>query len=70
MVTVYKLGKNVGKPEFSEHISKIYKCYKPAGYKIDVIKESACLAVNPLTVDQFAYLFNCMPVGQGSDVPD
>ena len=24
-----------------------------------VIKQSACLAVNPITVDHFAYFFNC-----------
>ena len=30
-------------------------------------KQSACLAVNRITVDHFAYLFNCTPVGRGSD---
>ena len=34
---------------------------------MDVIKESACLAVNPITVDHFVYLLNSMPVGRDSD---
>ena len=32
----------------------------------NVKKETASSAVTPVTVDHFAYLFNCMPVGQGS----
>ena len=42
-------------------------CYKRNGYNIDVMKQAACLAVNPITVDHFAFLFNCTPVGRGSD---
>ena len=42
-------------------------CKKPKWYNIDVIKQSACLAVNPVTVEHFAYLFNCTPVGRGLD---
>ena len=52
---VCKFRKNVGKPEFSDHFSKI------------VIKQSACLAVKPIRVDHFAYLFDCTPVGRASD---
>ena len=37
------------------------------GYTIDVIKQFACLAVNPITVDHFAYLSDCTPMGRGSD---
>ena len=43
------------------------KCSVIKGYNIDVIKQSACLVVNPIMVDQFAYLFNCMLVGRGSE---
>ena len=42
---MYNFRKNVGKPEFSDHFSKIVICYKGKGYNIDVIKQSACLAV-------------------------
>ena len=57
----------VGKPEFSDNFCKIVICYKRKGYTIDVIKQSAGLVVNKITIDHFAYLFNCTPVGQGSD---
>ena len=33
------------------------------GYNIDIIKQSAGLAVDPVTADHFAYLFNFMAVG-------
>ena len=59
---MYKFRKTVGKPKFSDQFSKIVICYKQKGYNIDVIKQHACLAV-----DQFAYLFNCMPVSRDSD---
>ena len=48
-------------------VIKIIMQYKRIGYNIDVIRQSACLAVNPITVNKFAVLFNCMPVGRGSD---
>ena len=31
------------------------------------MRQSACLAVNPITVNNSAFLFNCTPVGRGSD---
>ena len=41
--------------------------YKRIGCNVDVMRQSACLMVNPVTVNNFAVLFNCMPVGRGSD---
>ena len=35
------------------------------GCSIDIIKQSACLAVNKITVYHFAYLFYCTPEGRG-----
>ena len=64
---VYKLRNIVGKFEFFYHFCKSVICYNRKRYNTDVIKQSACLAVNPITVDQFAYLFNCTPLGRGSD---
>ena len=40
---------------------------KCIGYNINVMRQSACLIINPITVDSFASLFNCMPVGRASD---
>ena len=34
---------------------------------VDVMRQSACLVVNQVTVNTFAGLFNCMSVGRGSD---
>ena len=34
---------------------------------MDVIKQSAFLAINQITIDHFAYLFNRTPGGRDSD---
>ena len=41
--------------------------YKRIGYNINVIRQSARLVINPITVDSFASLFNCTPVGSAPD---
>ena len=63
----YKFRTIVGKPEFSDQFSKIVISYKGKGYNTDVIKQCAYLAVDPITVDHFAYIFNCKPMGWGSE---
>ena len=40
---------------------------KRKGYNIDVINKSACLAVDPIKVENFAYVFNCTPFGRSPD---
>ena len=45
---------------------KIISHYKKIGYNINVLQQTACLVVNPITVGNFAFLFNCTPVGQTS----
>ena len=42
-------------------------CYKRKGYKINAIKQSAYIVFDTIIVDDFAFLFNCMPLGWGSD---
>ena len=37
------------------------------GYNISALQQTACLLVNPITVGNFAFLFNCTPVGRTSD---
>ena len=32
------------------------------------MRQTACLVVNPITVNNFADLFNCTPVGRASDL--
>ena len=64
---VYKLKKIVGSNIFSAQFIKIISHYKKIGYNINVLQQTACLVVNPITVGNFAFLFNCTPVGRTSD---
>ena len=54
---VYKFRKIIGKYDFPYHFKKI-------GYNIDVLRQTACLVVNPVKVNNFAYLFDCTTVGR------
>ena len=40
--------------------------YKRIGYNINVMRQSACQVINPITVDSFASFFNCTPAGRSS----
>ena len=64
---VYKLKKIVGSNKFSAQFIKIISHYKKIGCNINVLQQTACLMVNPITVVDFAFLFNCTPMGRTSD---
>ena len=64
---VYKFRKITGKNDFPYHFKKIIVRYKKIGYNIDVLRQTACLVVNPIKVNSFAYLFYCTTVGRASD---
>ena len=64
---VYKFRKIIGKNDFPYVFKKIIVRYKRIGYNIDVLRQTACLVVNPIKVNSFAYLFNCTTVGRASD---
>ena len=64
---VYKLNKIVGSYNFSVQFIKIISFYKKIGYIINVLQQTAFLVVNPITVGNFAFLFNCAPMGWTSD---
>ena len=64
---VYKFRKIIGKNDFPYHFKKIIVRYKKIGYNINVMRQTACLIVNPIKVNSFAYLFNCTTVGRTSD---
>ena len=64
---VYKFKKIVGSNNFSAKLIKIISHDKKIGYNINVLQQTACLVVNPITVGNFAFLFNCTLVGQTSD---
>ena len=64
----YTFKRTVGKPKFSDDIKNIIESFKRVGYNMDVLRQSAYLVVNPVTVDSFVFLFNCTTVGQASDL--
>ena len=75
---VYKFRKINGKNNFPHHFKKIiikrlvpyhFKkiIIKKIGYNIDVLRQTACLVVNPIKVNSFAYVFNCTTLGRASD---
>ena len=64
---VYEFKMIVGKPSFSDQFKTIIKRYKRVGYNMDIMRQSACLVVNPIAVYNYSFLFNCRTVGQASD---
>ena len=64
---VYKFKKIMGRTDFSDHFRKIIIRHKLIGYDFNVMRQSACLVINLITVDNFAALFNCTPVDRASD---
>ena len=64
---MYKFRKISGKNDFPNHFKKIIVRYKKVGYNIDVLRQTACLVVNPIKVNSFACLINCTTVGRASD---
>ena len=58
--------------DFSDQFRKNIMHYKRIGYHLNVMRDSACLVINPITVDGYAALFNCAlfnytPVDRASD---
>ena len=64
---VYKLKKIVGSNKFSAQFIEIISHYNKIVYNIKVLQQTPCLVVNPITVGNVAFLFNCTPVGPTSD---
>ena len=66
---VYRIRKIVGKSNFAEQFRKLINRYKRIGYNPYTMRQTACLAVNPVTVDSYMYvsLFNCTTVVWASD---
>ena len=63
---VYKFKKIRGMTDFSDQFRKIIMRYKRIGYNLNVMRQSACLVIMPITVDDFAARFNCTPVDRAS----
>ena len=54
--SVHKFKRIVGKPNFSDQFRKIIKRYKN-GCNMDIMRQSASLVVNPITVYNNGFLF-------------
>ena len=63
---VYKFKKIRGMTDFSDRFQTIMR-YKRIGYNLNVMRQSACLVINPITVDGFAAFFHSTPVDRASD---
>ena len=50
------------KSYFSDQFKTIIKHYKKVGYNLDIMRQSACLILNPITVYSYGFLFNCTAV--------
>ena len=46
---------------------KLINRYKRIGYNLDIMRQTACLVVNPIVVDGYASLFNCTTAVRASD---
>ena len=57
----------VGKPNLSDQLKRLSNVIRESGYNLDIMRQSACMVVNPITVYSCGFLFNCMTVGQASD---
>ena len=64
---VYKFKRIVGKPNFSDQFNFFINRYIKVVYNLDVMRQSACLVLNPIMVNSYGFLFNCTMVGQASD---
>ena len=60
---LYKLKKIVGTYDCSVQFIKLISHYKNIGFNSNILRHTACLVVNPIMVDNLAFLFNCTSAG-------
>ena len=53
--------------DFSDQFRTITIRYKRIGYNLNVMRQSACLVINPIMIDGYAALFDCTSVDRASD---
>ena len=53
MVTWYTIKKIIGRTDSSDQFRKIIIRHKCICYDLNVMLQSACLVINPITVDNF-----------------
>ena len=52
---------------FSERFKTSVNPYKEIGYTMNIMEQIARMAVNPMIVDNFAPLFNCVTISRVLD---
>ena len=57
----------MGRTDFSDQIRKIIIRHKCIGDDLDFLRQSPCLVINPITIDNVGSFFNCTPVDRASD---
>ena len=57
----------MSRADFSDQFRIIIIRHKRIGYDLNVMRQSASLVINPITVYNFAALFNCTPVDRSLD---
>ena len=63
---VYKFKKLIERKDFSFQSRKAITDYRRLGYNLKVMRQSACLVVNPIMVDNYTAFFYCTSVGRAS----
>ena len=56
---VYRIINIVGKFNFAEQFRNLINRHKRIGYNPYIMRQTACLVVNQITIDSYASLFNC-----------
>ena len=64
---VYRFRKKKCWKNFSEQFRKFINHYKRIGNSLDIMRQTACLVINPIIVDCYASLFNCTTAVLASD---
>ena len=65
-VLVYRFRRIVGKSNYSEQFRKLIGRYKSIGYNLDIMRQTACLVINPIPVDSYALLLNFTAAARAS----
>ena len=64
---VYKFKKLIGRNDFTFQCRNFITRYRRIGYNLNVMRQSACLDLNPIMVDKYASFFKGTSVGRASD---
>ena len=66
---LYKFKKSMGRTDFPDQFLRkiIIICHKRIGYDLNVMRQSLCIVIDPIMVDNFAALFNGKPVDRALD---